>query len=132
MVDPQLCSRGQLHEVPVTVEDGPWRLPGTMTLPNGKGPFPAVGLVPGSPPMDQDSTMGPNKIFKDLAWGLGSHGIAVLRYTKRTHQYGAGLAAARSSFTVREELNQDARAAIGLLTVSVRATPFFRKSGCSC
>jgi hypothetical protein len=37
------------HEVPVTVEDGPWHLPGTLTLPNGKGRFPAVALVPGSP-----------------------------------------------------------------------------------
>jgi dienelactone hydrolase len=113
---PSYAAVDSFHEVPVTVEDGPWRLPGTLTLPNGKGPFPAVVLVPGSPPMDQDSTMGPNKIFKDLAWGLGSHGIAVLRYTKRTHQFGAGLGGGQiSSFTVREELNEDARAALSLL-----------------
>jgi hypothetical protein len=106
----------RFHEFPVTVEDGPWHLPGTVTLPNGSGPFPAVVLVPGSPPLDQDATMDPNKIFKDLAWGLASRGIAVLRYTKRTHQFGAGLGGGTiSSFTLQEELVDDARAAISLL-----------------
>jgi dienelactone hydrolase len=106
----------RFHEVPVTVEDGPWHLPGTLTLPKGSGPFPAVVLVPGSPPLDQDSTLGPNKIFKDLAWGLASRGIAVLRYTKRTRQFGAGLGGGPlSSFTLWEELSDDARAAVSLL-----------------
>jgi dienelactone hydrolase len=104
------------HEVQLTVENGPWRLPSTITLPNGRGPFPAVVLVPGSPPLDQDATLGPNKIFKDLAWGLASRGIAVLRYTKRTHQFGAGLGGgALSSFTLSEELGNDARAAISVM-----------------
>jgi len=104
------------HEVPITVVDGPWHLPGTVTLPRGKAPFPAVVLVPGSPPMDQDSTAGPNKIFKDLAWGLASRGIAVLRYTKRTHQFGAGLGGGPiSSFTLAEELGDDAHAAVALM-----------------
>ena len=104
------------HEIQVTVQDGPWHLPGTITLPNGSGPFPAVILVPGSPPLDQDATVGPNKIFKDLAWGLASRGIAVLRYTKRTHQFGAGLGGGRiSSFSLREELIDDARAAVSLM-----------------
>jgi dienelactone hydrolase len=104
------------HEVPVTVEDGAWHLPGTVAIPKGAGPFPAVVLIPGSPPLDQDSTLGPNKIFKDLAWGLASRGIVVLRYTKRTHQFGAGLGGGPlSSFTLQEELSADARAAISLL-----------------
>jgi hypothetical protein len=107
---------GSFHEVPITVADGAWHLPGTVTLPNGKGPFAAVVLVPGSPPMDQDSTVGPNKIFKDLAWGLASRGIAVMRYTKRTHQFGAGLGGGPiSSFTLAEELSDDARAAVALM-----------------
>jgi uncharacterized protein len=100
----------------VQIENGPWHLPGTITLPNGVGPFPAVVLVPGSPPLDQDATMGPNKIFKDLAWGLASRGIAVLRYTKRTHAFGAGLGGgALSSFTLSEELGDDARAAVSVI-----------------
>lgn len=105
------------HELPVTVSDGPWHLPGTLSIPNGTGPFPAVALVPGSPPLDQDETVGPNKIFKDVAWGLASHGIAVLRYTKRTHQFGAGLGGGQvSSFSLQEELLDDAHAAVALLS----------------
>jgi hypothetical protein len=33
-------------------------------------------------------TLGPSKPFKDLAWGLATRGIAVLRYDKRTKIYG--------------------------------------------
>jgi uncharacterized protein len=102
------------HEV--QIENGPWHLPGTITLPNGAGPFPVVVLIPGSPPLDQDATIGPNKIFKDLAWGLASRGIAVLRYTKRTHAFGAGLGGGPlSSFTLSEELSDDARAAVSVI-----------------
>src|SRR2546423_637796 len=67
---------------------GAWPLPGTLTLPKGDGPFPAVVLVHGSGPQDRDETIGPNKPFKDLAWGLATNGIAVLRYEKRTKEHG--------------------------------------------
>src|SRR5437762_6888598 len=79
----------------------------------GQGPFPGVVLVHGSGPEDQDETIGPNKPFKDLAWGLASRGIAVLRYTKRTAQYGAKMRL-DSTFTVEEETLADARAALAL------------------
>jgi dienelactone hydrolase len=59
--------------------------------------------------------VGPNKIFKDIAFGLASRGIAVLRYTKRTHQAGGGLGSIFAPFSLKEELNDDARAAISLL-----------------
>ena len=59
-------------------------LPGTLTIPTTKGPFPAVVLVHGSGPHDQDETILGSKPFKDLAWGLASQGIAVLRYRKRS------------------------------------------------
>ena len=55
----------------------------TVTLPKGAGPFPAVVLVQGSGPHDRDETIGPHEPFRDLAWGLASRGIAVLRYDKR-------------------------------------------------
>ncbi len=68
---------------------GEWKLPGTLTLPTGKGPFPAVVLVHGPGPNDRDETMYSNHMFKDIAEGLGvSRGIAVLRYDKRTKVYG--------------------------------------------
>jgi dipeptidyl aminopeptidase/acylaminoacyl peptidase len=71
----------------VTIGDDRWKLPGTLTVPKGKGPFPAVVLVHGSGPEDRDETVGGTKVFEDLAQGLASRGIAVLRYVKRTKQY---------------------------------------------
>jgi hypothetical protein len=56
-----------------------WQLAGILTMPTGAGPFPGVVLVHGSGPNDADETIGANKPFKDLAWGLASRGVAVLR-----------------------------------------------------
>ncbi len=113
---PEYASVRRFREIAVTVNSGPWYLPGMLTLPAGDGPFPAVVLIPGSPPLDEDATVGPNKMFKDLAWGLANRGIAVLRYTKRTHQFGAGLGnGPLSSFSLRDEVSDDAGAAVGLL-----------------
>ena len=102
-------------EKPVTVTTGRWQLPGTLTLPKGKGPFPGVVLVQGSGPQDEDETIGPNKPFKDLAWGLANRGIAVLRYVKRTKQYGAASIANPATFTVDDETDDDAKSAVALL-----------------
>ena len=66
------------------VGDGERALPGTLAMPKGDGPFPAVVLVHGSGAHDRDETIGPNKPFLDIARGLAAQGIAVLRYEKRT------------------------------------------------
>jgi dienelactone hydrolase len=71
--------------------------------------------VQGSGPHDQDETIGPNKPFEDLAWGLGSRGIAVLRYTKRTLKYGGESSEDPAKLTVDDEVISDARAAVALL-----------------
>jgi dienelactone hydrolase len=97
---------------------GDWPLPGTLAVPKGAGPFPAVVLVHGSGPNDRDETLGPNKPFQDLAWGLASNGIAVLRYEKRTRIYGPKLVAdpkSIASLTVKEETIDDALEAVRLL-----------------
>jgi len=101
-------------EKEVTVGSGEWALPGTLTMPVGPGPFPAVVLVHGSGPNDRDESIGPNKPFRDLAGGLASKGIAVLRYEKRSRQYGVKLAGL-SNLTVKEEVTDDAVAAVSLL-----------------
>lgn len=92
-------------------------LPATLTVPRGDGPFAAVVLVHGSGPNDRDETIGPNKPFRDLAWGLASAGLAVLRYEKRTRVFGPRIAAGSDfgRFTVREEAVDDAAAAVRLL-----------------
>lgn len=101
-------------EQPITVTCARWSLPGVLTLPKGGGPFPVVVLLHGSGPHDEDETAGPNKVFKDLAWGLSSRGIAVLRYRKRTNVYGLSSADDPVRLTVKEEVIDDARAAVAL------------------
>lgn len=71
-------------ETDLSVGEGERALPGTLTMPKGAGPFPAVVLVHGSGPHDRDESIGPNKPFLDIARGLAAQGIAVLRYEKRT------------------------------------------------
>jgi uncharacterized protein len=58
--------------------------PGTLTLPaTPHGSLPILVLVGGSGVQDRDETIGPNKIFQQIAWGLASRGIATLRYDRR-------------------------------------------------
>ncbi|HEV8580391.1 MAG TPA: alpha/beta fold hydrolase [Thermoanaerobaculia bacterium] len=102
------------REQEVTVGPGEWAVPGTLTLPAGQGPFPAVVLVHGSGPNDRDETVGGAKPFRDLAWGLASRGVAVLRYEKRSRQHGAKLAAT-AGLTVQQETIDDTLAAAALL-----------------
>lgn len=102
------------REREVTVGSGEWALPGTLTVPVGPGPFPALVLVQGSGPNDRDETVETNKPFRDLAWGLASRGVAVLRYEKRTRQYASRLAGVKD-FTVQQETVDDAVAAADLL-----------------
>jgi uncharacterized protein len=112
---PAYADPSKFHEVALTIADGQWQLPGTLTLPNGNGPFTAVLLVSGSGPNDADESIGPNKVFKDIAWGLATNGVAVLRYAKRTHEYGMKSSADMQNFTVKDEYLDDAHAAVTLL-----------------
>ena len=103
---------------PYAAKDGVTRdvmvgdLPGTLTLPAGKGPFPAIVLVHGSGPSDRDETIGPNKVFGDLALGLAAHGVATLRYDKRTKVKPETLP---KDLTVEDEVIKDAIAAVDVL-----------------
>ncbi len=84
---PDYVRKDAFGEVEVTVSAGPYPLPGTLSIPKSKGPHACVVLVHGSGPHDQDETVFGAKPFRDLAWGLASKGVAVLRYVKRTKKY---------------------------------------------
>ena len=58
-------------------------LAGTLTLPPGPGPFPAVLLITGSGAQDRDETIFEHKPFLVLADFLTRRGIAVLRVDDR-------------------------------------------------
>lgn len=97
-------------DVPTPV--GPLR--GALTLPAGRGPFPAVVLVAGSGAHDMDETVGPNKPFRDIADGLARAGIASLRYDKRTYDYPKAWSG-KSAPAIDAEVTDDAVAAAHLL-----------------
>jgi hypothetical protein len=105
---PPYARSDAFREKEFTVGKGQWVLPGTLAVPAGGGPWPAVVLVHGSGPQDRDETVGANRPFRDLALGLAARGIAVLRYEKRTKQYGAKLATAVQEITLKEETIDDA------------------------
>ncbi|HSA95588.1 MAG TPA: alpha/beta fold hydrolase [Acidobacteriota bacterium] len=115
---PAYADPARFEETDVTVGSGEWALPGTLTMPKGAGPFPGLVLVHGSGPNDRDETLGPNKPFKDLAWGLATRGIAVLRYEKRGKAYQKKILAdprLEATMTVKDETIDDAIAATALL-----------------
>ncbi len=112
---PPYADTTAFDERAVEVGTGEWALPGTLSLPRSGAPCSAVVLVHGSGPNDRDETLGPNKPFRDIAWGLASRGIAVLRYEKRTRAHSGKLAGRLADFTVQEETVDDALAAVALL-----------------
>ena len=58
-------------------------LAATLTIPQGKGPFPGVVLITGSGPQDRDESLLGHKPFLVLSDYLTRHGIAVLRADDR-------------------------------------------------
>ncbi len=107
-------------EVTVGMEGLP--LPAILSMPKEADSVPAVVLVHGSGPNDKDETIGPNKPFRDLAHGLATKGIAVLRYDKRPKVYPQEFAA-QTNFTVREETIDDALSAAAFLRKTTGIDP---------
>jgi len=105
---------GEFTEKDVSFGKDPWKIEGKLTRPKGKKAVPAVVLVHGSGPHDEDETIGPNKPFRDLAEGLSSRGVAVLRYQKRTFAHKDQLKE-KETITVREEVIDDALEALKFL-----------------
>jgi pimeloyl-ACP methyl ester carboxylesterase len=87
------------------------RLAGTLTIPRGRGPFPAVVLISGSGPQDRDETLAGHKPFLVLSDYLTRRGIAVLRYDDRGTARSTGDHAAATS----QDLARDAEAALRFL-----------------
>ena len=114
--DPDYVDGATFDEREVTIGEDPWAVPGTMAMPRAaKGRVAAVLLLAGSGPNDRDETLGPNKPLRDIARGLASRGIATLRYDKRTLVHGARMVGGDGRVTVREEVIDDALAALAML-----------------
>ncbi len=87
------------------------RLAGTLTLPPGNGPHPAVVLVSGSGPQDRDETVFGHRPFLVLADHLTRSGIAVLRYDDR----GVGQSTGNIAMATTQDFADDAEGAVRYL-----------------
>ncbi len=99
----------------VTFTNGDVTLAGTLSLPDGPGPYPAVVLVSGSGPQDRDEYLGGDiaiRPFELLANALTPAGIAVLRYDDR----GVGESTGDFAASDLNDFADDAEAAITYLT----------------
>jgi dienelactone hydrolase len=109
---PAYADAAKFTEQEVELDAGLHAVQGTLSLPSDASGL-AVVLLSGGGPFDRDETHGPNRPLKDLAWGLASRGIAVLRFDKvtagRLELYG------RADFTMTDEYLPHALAAIELL-----------------
>ena len=94
-------------------------LAATLTIPPGKGPFPAVLLIVGSGPHDRDETLMGHKPFLVLADYLTRKGIVVLRADKR----GVGKSGGDYSKAVMADFASDAEAGVAYLKTRVEVNP---------
>lgn len=95
----------------VSYTNGDVKLAGTLTVPPGSGPFPAVLLLTGSGAQNRDEELFGHKPFAVLADHLTRAGIAVLRVDDR----GVGGSTGASPSLTAEDLAGDALAGVRFL-----------------
>ena len=94
-------------------------LAATLTIPQGKGPFPGVVLITGSGPQDRDESLLGHKPFLILSDYLTRHGIAVLRADDR----GTGKSTGVFSTATTADFATDTEAGIAYLKTRVEIDP---------
>jgi uncharacterized protein len=106
----------------VTFPNGDITLAGTLTLPEGDGPFSAIVLVTGSGPQDRDESVAPLatiKAFRLIADALTRAGMVVLRYDDR----GVGKSTGDFATATIADFATDASAAIDYLLTRHEINP---------
>ena len=119
---PSYANPKKFAEHDVTVGSGPLAVQGTLSLPHGHKPRPGIVLLPPMGAFDRDETSGLNKPLKDLAWGLASRGVAVLRFDMVTYTHSQQVAT-RRDFTMTDEYMPYAVAAVHLLKLQPTVDP---------
>ena len=109
--DPQPPFDYQIEEVTFVNPKEGNTLAGTLTIPEGEGPFPAMVLVSGSGQQNRDEELLGHKPFLVLSDYLARHGIAVLRYDDR----GVGGSKGEVENATTLDFADDAEAAFNLL-----------------
>lgn len=106
-------------EVTYKNEAGGVTLAGTLTVPDGPGPFPAVLLISGSGAQDRDESLLGHKPFAVLADALTRRGVAVLRVDDR----GVGGSTGKTSESTSEDFADDALAGVAFLKSRPKINP---------
>ena len=99
------------EEVQFSSAKGNAMLSGTLTIPQGAGPFPVALLVAGSGPQNRDEAIAGHSPYHVLSDYLTRKGVAVLRYDKR----GIGKSSGDFEAATTEDFAADAEAAVAYL-----------------
>lgn len=99
------------REETITFSSGAVTLAGTLTIPDGTGPFPAVMLLTGSGAQNRDEEIFDFKPFKVIADVLARRGIAVLRCDDR----GVGGSSGSIAQSTTADFADDALAGVSVL-----------------
>jgi len=91
-------------DVEISFTSGAANLAGTLSIPEGEGPFPAIILVAGSGPLNRNQEIMGHQTFTVLADFLVRKGWAVFRYDKR----GIGASTGDYAKATTDSLAQDA------------------------
>ena len=107
------------EEVKIENKGAGLTLAGTLTLPPGKGSFPAVVLITGSGPQNRDEEVLGHKAFLVIADALTRHGIAVLRCDDR----GVGQSTGKFGGATTADFATDVEAALAYLRMRKDINP---------
>ena len=99
------------EQVTIFSQPGSVKLAGTLSIPDGAGPFPAAVLLSDVGPHDRDARQGNYRLFADVASALARQGVAVLRLDDR----GVGQSGGNGATATTADLVRDAQAALTYL-----------------
>lgn len=95
----------QSEDVTFTNKDHSITYAGTITIPNGKGPFPAIVMITGSGPENRDEELFGHKPFAVIADQLTKHGYVVLRVDDRGTGKTTGVYQGATSADFAKDIN---------------------------
>ncbi|MDZ4758073.1 MAG: alpha/beta hydrolase [Bacteroidota bacterium] len=120
--EPNYSNKKLYYETDAEVVTGDYKMKGKLTVPNNAKKVPAVILAWGSGPNGMNEEIGGCQPFNDLAAGLASQGIAVLRFDKRTYKHSMDINA-KGLPTIDDEYTYDIASALKLLKTKIYIDP---------